>query len=125
MNNFRFNVSPEEIENIVPLETLPHGEVITEMIPLVLEGTTAVICVGLFTANDVAETPLNFTSTTFTKFAPVITTHVPAIPEAGTKPEILCGVVIVIAIAFDEVVAVVAPIVNFIFGRIVVVVPEA
>ena len=48
-------------------------------------GTTAVICVALFTVTDAAATPLNLTAVAPVKLVPVITTVVPAPPDVGEK----------------------------------------
>jgi hypothetical protein len=61
----------------------------TVIVPVVApEGTTAVICVELFTVTDAA-VPLKFTVVPAIKFVPVITILEPTLPEAGEKEEMV------------------------------------
>ena len=70
---------------------VPPG-VVTAIFPLVVPlATVAVICVPLFTVN-VAAFPLNATAVAPVKFVPVITTAVPAMPDAGAKLAIVGAV---------------------------------
>jgi hypothetical protein len=62
--------------------------VVTLIFPVVAPaGTVAVICVGEFTVNAVAFVALNFTTDALHRFVPVmVTTVVPAVPNAGLNP---------------------------------------
>jgi hypothetical protein len=73
---------------LLALVAVPPG-VVTEIGPLVAAlGTLAVTCVDEFTLKLAAAVPLNPTELAPVKFAPAITTLVPAGPPAGEKPEI-------------------------------------
>jgi len=69
---------------LVALNAVPSGFA-TEIRPVVAApGTVAVIWVGLLAVNE-AEAPLKATVVAVLKFAPVMTTEVPAGPPAGEK----------------------------------------
>ncbi len=76
------------------LVAVPPG-VVTLILPVVApDGTVAVILVGEFTVNEIAETPLNLTEVVVNpvplKFEPLIVTEVPTGPEVGEN-ELIVG----------------------------------
>jgi hypothetical protein len=74
---------------LLELVAVPPG-VVTRILPSVApDGTVAVILVEEFTVNE-AETLLNVTLLTLTKFDPLIVTEVPTGPELGEK-ELIVG----------------------------------
>src|SRR5437773_2395494 len=88
----------------VALVAVPPG-VMTRILPSVApEGTAAVILVEEFTVNP-ANTLLNVTELTLTKFVPLIVTEVPTGPEAGEN-EPMVGAVWVVTVKLVELVAV-------------------
>ena len=76
------NVNPDKV-------AVPPG-VVTLTLPLVPAATTAVICVALFTANEVAAVPPKLTAVALLKAVPVITTENPLPVLVGVK-EVITG----------------------------------
>jgi hypothetical protein len=69
----------------LPVEVPVPDGVVTEIVPLVPQGTVAVICVELFTLKVVAGRPWNVREVAPVKFVPVMVTLVPAGPLVGVK----------------------------------------
>ena len=86
----------------LPLLLLAPPAVVTEIAPVVAPvGTVAVILVGLFTVNEVAEIPLNLTVDALEKLVPVIATDVPTEPDVGVN-EVIVGTGIVAVLYHTE-----------------------
>jgi hypothetical protein len=93
---------------------------VTVIGPVVVPGATvAVICVALFTVNELAGVPLNETAVTPVKFVPVMATEVPTGPLLGVKL-VMAGAIWIVNATLD--VAVPAGVVTVIMP---VLVPEA
>ena len=75
----------------VPALEPEQPRVVTEIVPVLPDAGTAVICVALFTTNDCAATPPKVTAVAPVKLVPVITTEVELPqPEAGLNELIVC-----------------------------------
>jgi hypothetical protein len=74
--------------NVPALVAVPPG-VVTEMVPVFPEATSAVILVAVNTVKDVASTPPNFTEVAPVKFVPVIVTVIPGAPLEGVNDDIV------------------------------------
>ena len=70
---------------ILPALVAVPAPVTTVIRPVVVFGTTAVICVALLTVYELALTPLNLTAVTPIKLVPVITTEAPTHTGLGVK----------------------------------------
>ncbi len=79
-----------ETVNEEVLVPVPPG-LVTEMVPLVAAGTTAVICVEFTILKEVASTPLNLTDVADVKFAPLMVTVEPTQEEEGENDEIVAA----------------------------------
>jgi hypothetical protein len=81
-NEVMVGAGGEVTSKLLELTAVPPG-VVTRILPSVApDGTVAVILVEEFTVND-AETLLNVTELTLTKFVPLIVTEVPTGPDPG------------------------------------------
>ena len=90
------------------LVAVPPG-VVTVIFPVIaLAGTTAVIDVGLETANVIAAPVPNLTDFAPLKAFPVIVTFVPAGPDTGVK-EVMAGADVVVAVTVKLAVLVAIP----------------
>jgi len=77
-------------KSVVEDVAVPPG-VVTEMVLIVVLGTTAVMDVGLTTVKLVAEMLLNFTAVAPVKLVPVMVTTVPIPPDEGVKVVMVGG----------------------------------